>query len=191
MQIGRLTAALALLCVQAAHAQFKWVDADGRIGYGDKPPASAHDIERLEGYVKGVRPDPQSQLPFQLQRTIQQFPVTLYTMGNCAGCDAGRALLKARSVPFVERTVATTDDAQALKKLTGGDQLPAFQVGTRMLIGFNSATWDDALDLAGYPRSSQLPPDWKWPEPAPLAAAPPAPAATPPAAPVNPGNAPD
>ena len=191
MRIGWL-ALIALLCAPVAHAQFKWVDADGRVGYGDKPPAGAHDIEPLDGYLKGVRPDPLAQLPFGLQRTVRQFPVTLYTMANCPGCDTGRGMLKARAVPFSERTVASADDVQALKKLTGGDRVPAVAVGARILVGFNSADWEDALDLAGYPRAGQLPPDWKWPEPTPLAPPAPAQAAAPaPDAPAAGGNAPN
>jgi glutaredoxin len=169
------------LCLYAglAVAQFKWVDNQGRIGFGDKPPAGAHDIEALDGYVKGSRPDPLSELPYELRLTVKAFPVTLYTISNCQGCDRGRSLLKDRSVPFSERTIGSADDVQALKKLTGSDQLPAFQVGTRIITGFNSATWSEALDLAGYPHDNQLPGLWSWPAPKPLTEPDAAQAATP------------
>jgi len=167
MRSGWLAIVL-IVCAPLAGAQFKWVDASGRVGYGDKPPAGAHDIERLEGVVKGVKRDPQAALPYQLQSTIRDFPVTLYTMAGCAGCNAGRSLLRARALPFAERTVRDSTDVQALKQLTGSDQLPVLRVGARTIIGFNSASWDEALDLAGYPRASQLPVDWVWPEPKPL-----------------------
>jgi glutaredoxin len=167
------------LCLYAtlAVAQFKWVDNTGRIGYGDKPPAGAHDIEALDGYVKGTRPDPLSELPYELRQSVKAFPVTLYTISNCPACDRGRSLLKERSVPFSERTIGSADDVQALKKLTGSDQLPAFQVGSRIITGFNSATWGEALDLAGYPHDNQLPALWSWPAPKPLTEPKPAPAA--------------
>jgi glutaredoxin len=188
----RLAPALASLALivfaPLAGAQFKWVDADGRVGYGDKPPAGAHDIESLQGVAKGAPRDPLASLPYQLQRTIRDFPVTLYTMSDCSACDTARALLKERAVPFAEKTVATSEDVQALKRLTGSDLLPAVQVGAQAITGFNRASWDEKLDLAGYPRTSQLPADWVWPSPAPLTQARPAPAAAaaPGAAP-NPG----
>jgi glutaredoxin len=156
------------LCAPVAVAQFKWVDNTGRIGFGDKPPAGAHDIEPLDGYLRGAQPDPGSELPYELRRTVKAFPVTLYTMAKCAGCDRGRSLLKDRSVPFSERTIESAKDVQALKQLTGTDQLPVLQVGGRVLSGFNSATWADALDLARYPQDSQLPVHWVWPAPKPL-----------------------
>jgi len=177
-----------LLCAPAAYAQFKWVDADGRVGYGDKPPAGAHFVETLDGYVKGTERDPQTRLPYQLQRTMKDFPVTLYTMSDCAACDAGRSLLKKRAIPFAERTVRDADDVRALKKLTGSDQMPAFQVGPQILTGFNSKTWNETLDLAGYPRTGQLPADWAWPAPSPLAAKPEPTTATRLAAPPAPGT---
>jgi len=165
------------LYVPLAVAQFKWVDDAGRIGYGDKPPPRAHDIEALDGYVKGSHLDPMSELPYQLRRTVQDFPVTLYTMTKCPACDRGRALLRERAVPYAERTIGNVDDAQALKKISGSDQLPVFQVGKGVMTGFSSAGWNDALDLAGYPRERQLPAHWSWPAPRPLAEPKPAQAA--------------
>jgi glutaredoxin len=174
---SRSLAVALIVCAPLAAAQFKWVDADGRLGYGDKPPAGAHDIEPLQGVVKGGQRDQQAALPFQLQRTIQDFPVTLYTTSGCPSCDSGRSLLKQRAVPFAERTVGNAEDVQALKQLAGSDRLPVFQVGARLITGFNGTTWDEALDLAGYPRTSQLPADWVWSAPAPLTEAKPAQAA--------------
>lgn len=181
------TVLIALLCASAAHAQYKWVDANGKIGYGDKPPPGAQFVDTLDDVVKGARPDPLAQLPYQLQRTIKDYPVTLYTMSDCNACDVGRSFLKKRAIPFAERTVRDSDDVQALKKLTGTDQMPAFQIGSRILTGFNSATWSEALDLAGYPQASQLPPDWAWPAPRPLSEKPEQAAARQPAAPPPPG----
>jgi glutaredoxin len=177
MRLRWLAIFIHLLCVPAAHAQFKWVDQDGRIGYGDKPPPGARHIESLGGVSRGTQPDQATHLPYQLQRTVRDFPVTLYTTNGCDACDSARSLLKARAVPFAERTIVSADDVEALKKLAGTDRLPVFQVGSRLITGFNSATWDDALDLAGYPRGASLPADWVWAAPTPLTQAkPPQPA---------------
>jgi hypothetical protein len=178
-----LTVLIPLLCAPVAYAQYKWVDSSGKIGYGDKPPPGAQFVDTLEGVDKGAHRDPVAQLPYQLQRTMKDFPVTLYTMSDCNACDVGRAFLKKRAVPFAERTVRDSDDVQALKKLTGTDQMPAFQVGSRILTGFNSATWSEALDLAGYPKAGQLPSDWTLSAPKPLVDKPEQAAAKQPAAP--------
>ena len=174
MRLGRLAIIILFVCAPAAQAQYKWIDSGGQVGYGDKPPPDAQFVDTMDGFAKGEKRDPQAQLPYQLQRTMKDYPVTLYTMSDCAPCDAGRSLLKGRAVPFAERTVRTVDDVQALKKLTGSDKMPAFQVGQRIMTGFNSATWNETLDLAGYPRKSVLPADYTWPAPKPLTEADPA-----------------
>ncbi len=162
-------AVVLFLSVSVAHAQFKWVDEQGRIGYGDKPPPGAHDIEALQGVARGTKADPETELPYELQRTVKDFPVTLYATSDCPGCDRGRSMLKERAVPFAERTIQRSEDVQALKKLSGSDQLPILQVGTRKVTGFNSAIWAEMLDLAGYPHENQLPASWVWAPPKPLA----------------------
>jgi hypothetical protein len=51
---------LALLCLFAASAfaqQYKWRDADGKVRYGDVPPAGAK-AERLKGPSTGYAPAP-------------------------------------------------------------------------------------------------------------------------------------
>jgi glutaredoxin len=188
MRSSWLAVALSL-SVSLAHAQFKWVDDSGRIGYGDKPPPGAHDIEALEGVAKGTKTDPLAELPYELQRTVKDFPVTLYVTKDCSGCDKGRALLKQRSVPFSERTILRAEDVLELKRLSGSDQLPVLQVGSRRLTGFSSAMWTEMLDSAGYPHERLLPANWVWAAPKPLAEDSPAQtAAAQNAAPPNAGN---
>jgi glutaredoxin len=179
MRAGCLAIALFFHAAMAA-AQFKWVDQDGHIGYGDKPPPGAHHVEQLDAYQPGSRPDAQASLPYELRLTLQKYPATLYTTKDCPGCVLGRQLLQRRGIPFSERTVDYADEAQELKKLGGSGKLPALQIGSRTLTGFNSGQWDDALDLAGYPGQSQLPPDWKWPAARPLVEPKPQPASPPP-----------
>ena len=188
MQLRWLTVLIPLMYGFAAYAQFKWVDANGKVGYGDRPPPGAQFVDTLDGVVKGAQRDPLAQLPYQLQRTIKDYPVTLYTMSDCQACDVGRAFLKKRAIPFAERTVRDADDVRALKNVTGTDQMPAFQVGSRILTGFNSATWSEALDLAGYPQAGKLPPDWTGSTPKPLVDKPEQAAAKQPAAPPQPGS---
>jgi len=75
MRSGWLAIVL-IVCAPLAGAQFKWVDASGRVATATSRPPVAHDIERLEGVVKGAKRDPQAALPYQLQSTIRDFPVT-------------------------------------------------------------------------------------------------------------------
>ena len=155
----RAVAAFALVvAAAAAHGQtYKWKDAAGVVHYSDTPPA--------KGTVQVLRPDSQPAaspaLPYELARAVKLHPVTLYTTGRCDACDQGRALLRARGIPFAEKTVNTAEDREQLHRAGGKDELPLLVVGIRPVTGFAAATWNDALDAASYPRKSVLPPGYR------------------------------
>jgi len=100
-------------------------------------------------------------LPFALRQVMAKFPVTLYTASNCDACEMGRSLLTRRGIPFSERTATTDEDREAWQKVVGGQEAPVLRVGGQMMRGFNAASWDETLDIAGYSRTSQLPPNYK------------------------------
>lgn len=165
------------LASAAAQAQYKIVGPDGRVTYTDRPPADARAAQPLElrggGAVAG-------NLPSELRAPAQRFPVTLYAGSDCAPCDAGRELLRARGVPFTEKRVDTSADVQALQSLTGERNLPTLTIGSQRLRGLTSAQWHSYLDAAGYPKQNKLPASYRAPSPTPLA--PPAAPAAPPSA---------
>lgn len=153
----------------AAQAQvYKWKDAKGQLHYGDAPPPQGAQTLQMAGQA----PAAGSAMPYELTRAVLQHPVTLYTTARCDACDQGRSLLRARGVPFTEKTVATQDDQQAQRRQTGKDELPLLLVGTRQVAGFQAAGWQEALDSASYPRQSMLPSGYRFDPPEP--AAPPA-----------------
>ena len=118
------------------------------------------------------------------------FPVTLYSGPSCGSpCDTGRALLIGRGVPFSEKTVSTQADIDALQRLAGEAALPFLTIGGQYLRGFSDSEWNQYLNAAGYPTSSQLPERYRNAAATPLVPAPvkpaePAPASE--AAPVAP-----
>jgi glutaredoxin len=156
----------------AAQAQmYKWKDAKGQVHYADTPPSQGAQTMQVAGQPA---PAPAgSAMPYELTRAVLQHPVTLYTTARCDACDQGRSLLRARGVPFTEKTVNTQDDQQAQRRQTGKDELPLLLVGTRQVAGFQAAGWQEALDSASYPRQSMLPSSYQFdpPEPAAPAAA--------------------
>ena len=120
-------------------------------------------------------------LPYQLTQTMQRYPVTLYTSKDCAPCHSGRNLLVNRGVPFTEKTVESNDDVAALQRQAGAAELPVVTIGAQRLKGYSDTEWSQFLDAAGYPKSSQLPANYRRPAATPLVAvqAAPTPAATP------------
>ena len=164
----RLLPAALLCCAALAHAQlYKSVGPDGRVTYSDTPPAAAKQLE--------TRPLPSSAvaaaaLPYELAQVAKAQPVTLFTGDKCAPCDAARSFLAARGVPYTEKTVTSNEDIAALRSAGGDAQLPFLTIGRSKEKGFEEGAWNTALNAAGYPKTSQLPVNWR--NPAPQSAAP-------------------
>jgi len=162
-----LVALLSAAACTAALAQYKVVGPDGKVTYTDTPPPlnSGAKITKL-----GENPSMVSQasLPFELRQVVQKYPVTLYTLKTCDPCDAGRAYLRERGVPFIEKLVITGEDGDAMQRQTGGRDAPALSIGAQVLRGFSASTWASYLDTAGYPRESKLPPNYQYPSATPL-----------------------
>lgn len=161
-----------LLAGAAASAQiYKWVDAKGVTHYSDTPPASKQAEVKAYGGGRATL----VQLPYELARAARTCPVTLYTVDKCKACDDGRALLKARGIPFSEKTVTTAADQEKLKEAGSDGQLPLLLVGRSKLLGFQADAWNGALTNAAYPARSMLPSRYRHPDPvaaAPVAAGP-------------------
>jgi glutaredoxin len=164
-----LTGALLLGFAGAASAQFKWTDEAGRVNYGDYPPREARNVERIDQRVPDSD-DPLRTAPFELRRAASNFPVVLYSGAQCAPCDAARDLLRARGIPFSERTIASREDYDQFQRLGYGSLVPVLTVGRQAQRQFQPDDWNRLLDAAGYPRTSQLPREWSPPAPQPLVA---------------------
>lgn len=157
MNTNKLLLSLAImLCGASAQAQmYKWVGPDGKITYSDTPPPSS--VKQVETKsLPGGGPDTAG-LPYELAQAVKNSPVTLYTTADCAPCNEGRKLLKARGIPFSEKTVATSRDIERVKQIAGDAQLPVLTIGRSNQKGFQKEDWNAALTYAGYPTSNQLP----------------------------------
>jgi glutaredoxin len=180
-------------------SQYKYVDADGRVTYSDRPPPPT---ARVLDARRGGDGPPSSPLPFDLQQAASRYPVVLYSGNRCDPCDDARALLRGRGVPFTEKTVTSNEDVALFKQQSPDGTAPVVMVGTRKVVGFSQPNIASLLDDAGYPATSKLPRDYQYPVPTALsptattaaaagpapapAAAPRAPAASTPATPAGP-----
>jgi len=145
---------LVLLCAGLAQAQaYRWIDKDGKVHYGDRPPpAAAGKVQEL----KLGAPTADKPLPYAVRQAMGIYPVTLYVSAECGdACREGRDYLKRRGIPFSEKNVATSEEIDALRQLQGGGEVavPVLQVGERTLKGFQDAGWGRLLDAAGYPKA--------------------------------------
>jgi hypothetical protein len=150
---------LTLAATSLSAAQlYRWVDADGKVHYTDKPPPKeAKDIEK-----KRVRTAADAiPMPYALQQAAKTFPVTVYNADCGAPCDQAGALIEKRGIPHTARNARDPEVQADLKKLTGSQDVdvPVLQVGRNVVKGWEAGQWNNALDAAGYPKSAV----WKQP----------------------------
>jgi hypothetical protein len=142
--------ALALAAGPLCAAQlYRWVDDKGHVEYRDTPPpAHAKKVERRD---VGGNTIETSELPYSVQLAVKNHPVTLWSYDCGDPCTKARAHLVKRGVPFTERS--PQKELDAMKKATGGTDVPFLVVGSTQLKGYLDTAWDAALDTAGYPRT--------------------------------------
>lgn len=139
---------LIALSALAQAGVYRWTDANGDVHYGDRPEASAHDSRALAMPRNGMEPV----LSYAVRRARKTFPATLYVAANCIEyCSQARALLQARGIPFDEVMLDQPEAIAEFKATSGGEGVPALQLGAQYFHGLNAARWENELDLAGYP----------------------------------------
>lgn len=164
-----LLGCLAIMPV-AIHADelYRWVDAQGKVHYGDVPPAGGTQIETrrfAETVTSGEN------LPYATRHAQQNFPVILYVAENCTEyCEQARNLLNQRGIPFSEKALQTQEQIDAFKTLSGSGSVPTLGVGKTFLKGFLAEQWHRELDIAGYPKIAPYRSPTTLPVPVPAAA---------------------
>lgn len=148
----------------SAGEYFRWIDANDKVHYGEKPPADAKHVDAIKFPVIESQGE---YIPYETRRAQQNFPVTLYVAENCTDyCDMARSLLHKRGIPFSEKVLKTQDEFNSFKALSGNDSVPTLLIGKTYLKGYLAEQWHSELDLAGYPKTPPYRPPDKHPAPA-------------------------
>lgn len=148
----RLLLLCLVLCCASVHAQtYRWTDSSGRTVVSDTPPpGQVRNVEKAGGKAQAS-----DGLSFVARKAAAEFPVTLYTSGDCVSeCQQARDLLTQRQIPFSEKMVVTAEEFDELKQLVGDAFVPSVKVGNRRQRGFNADAYHNLLDLAGYPKAA-------------------------------------
>ena len=156
MKTGFLLLAAGWLAVTAlplgAAQLFQWKDAQGRTVYSDQPPPPGVRTAVQKNFKGNLIEQGES---YATKSAREKSPVTLYASACGAPCDQARQLLTDRGIPFNSKDPQASAEAQAeLKKLTGRLSVPVLTVGGDKIDGFEAGQWQDALDRAGYPKST-------------------------------------
>lgn len=141
-----------LLAGSSAFAEtYRWLDAAGRVVISDTPPPG-----KTKAVVKtGDIAETSDNLPFAVKKAAEDFPVILYTTPDCTSeCKQARDLLNGRGVPFNEKMLQKAEDFAELKQLVGDAFVPSLKVGKQSSRGFEAGTYNNLLDLAGYPKTA-------------------------------------
>jgi hypothetical protein len=150
-----LTFLLLAAAASGALAQYRWIDAQGRVQYTDTPPPPTAKGVQHKNFAPKASAAPKDEMSPELRAAVEKNPIKLYTITNCdIGCDEARAHLGARGAPFTEVSVKTKEQLEELKTVSGGDFVPVLRVGRRVHSGFDATTYDSILDGAGYPRTA-------------------------------------
>lgn len=151
-RIALFSLSFALAAAVGAQEIFRWVDKDGKVHYGDRPPPAA-EAKSVQTKKLGDSVIEQDAVPFAVSTAMKNNPVTLYA-NNCGeACTNGKALLAKRGIPFSDKNPESDPAAAgALKAVAGALQVPTIVIGAIHLSGFDEAGWNAALDTAGYPR---------------------------------------
>lgn len=147
LALGLLLAAVPVLAQQ----MYRWTDADGRVHYSDQPPPK--DAKNVQTKNLGANVVETDAVPYATQVARRRNPVTLYAFECGDVCTQAKGLLRTRGVPFSEVDPRQAANAEKLKALTGGTDVPVLQVGDTVVNGYEAGRWQTALDNAGYPAS--------------------------------------
>ena len=144
---------VSLMATGAYAAQlYRWVDAKGNVEWRDTPPPASVPSKSIQERRVGGNVIGTTETPYAVQLAAKNHPVKLWTGAGCgAGCDAARAHLAKRGVPYTESSPEA--DSVGFSKASPNSQVPILQVGSQSLTGYLESDWDITLDSAGYPRS--------------------------------------
>ena len=131
-------------CGVASAEVFKWVDANGKVHFSDRPPsarsAAKVDVSAVNSYevvsVETVSPSAQ----------IGAQTVTLYATAWCRHCKAAKAHFAKRGIPYVEHDIEKSDFARSEHKRLGGSGVPLIVFGSHKMKGFSPARFDRLYD---------------------------------------------
>jgi glutaredoxin len=174
MPLVALTACFMTTVPLQAQTVYRTVGPDGRVTFSDKPPQEGSGKVPVASAAPAAPASGSTliTLPYVLRRAVSQYPVTLYASAACTPCDAGRTLLKARGIPFAEKSISSNEDIDALKRISGDISLPVLTVGGQKIKGLSETQWTQALDTAGFPSTSALPASYRFGPATPLAPVP-------------------
>jgi glutaredoxin len=139
---------LSALSPASAQTMYKYVAADGKVVYGDRPPADGK-------VLKTLTPDstPSSALPVSAEEQLRRLKalrpaapaasgVVLYSAAWCGYCTKAKAYLGAKGIAYREIDIDTPDGLASFAQAGGGKGVPLLLAGDQRVQGFSPGAYD-------------------------------------------------
>lgn len=136
------------VCVPVSAQQIhRWVGADGRVQYSDKPPpgVTSRPVEaRINSYsgtpVVSGTPSPAATRP----------EIKMYATDWCPYCKKAQAFFAQQGIRYTHVDIEKSDAARAEYQRLGGRGVPVILVGSQRMNGFSEERLAQMLKAAGY-----------------------------------------
>jgi glutaredoxin len=133
----------AVICSSAGAADvYKWIDADGRVQFGDRPPAESS-AEQLR--IRSFR-GTDSVEPTDAPRA----GIVMLSTTWCGVCKQARQYFAQRGVAVTELDVERTEAGRAEYKRLAGRGVPIILVDKQRMNGFSAGNLESMLKASGY-----------------------------------------
>ena len=128
---------LMLLLMQMGFSVFaagvqKWIDADGKTHYGERPPAEAK-VENVKTKISTVGGG---------SAATSADAVILYSTASCGYCKRARKYLAEKNIAYREFDIEKDTLAKSRYKRAGGMGVPFLVKGDNVQRGFSKSSYD-------------------------------------------------
>ncbi len=113
----------------------KWVDQNGKVHYGERPPENAT-VQDVDAAISVVGNEGNAKPS-----------VVLYSTAWCGYCRKARAFLQRNNIPFREVDIEKSEQGNRRYKAMGGRGVPLLVVGKETVQGFNQAKYRRVFGL--------------------------------------------
>lgn len=149
-----------LLALPAGADIAKWTDAEGRVHYGDRPPAGKDArSEPLRGTVSlsdGMTAVEQEFLSPAAPAAPAAMPrpprgaIWIYTTPRCGYCRYAKEHMRLKDIPFVEKDITANARYKAEFKALRGRGVPVTLAGAKRFDGYREDAFEAFLKSSGH-----------------------------------------
>ncbi len=134
-----------LLFAATTHAElYKWVDAQGKVHYGDQPPQGAR-LQNITNNVSSftsVTVEGFTYDPGLITTDNGNKRVVMYSTSWCGYCKKAAQHFRKNNIRFVEHDIEKSSTAASDFKRLGGKGVPLILVGKKKMSGFSADRFD-------------------------------------------------